>query len=148
LRLTLGNKAFATGYSIPLVPDHGKLLHLFLVREPGRDAFAHVHPVRKGGKSFELALPPLPEGDYKIFCDLTFEESGLSSTATNFVHIPALPAGAPGGGPVARDPDDSWASLAAAAAPAVTWSNAVFRLPGGQQVVWRSTRPLRIKQEA
>ena len=24
LRLTLGNKAFATGYSIPLVPDHGK----------------------------------------------------------------------------------------------------------------------------
>ena len=76
LRLTLGQKAYAANYRLQLMPDHGKLLHVFLVREPGRDAFAHAHPVRKGGKSFELALPPLPEGDYKIFCDLTFENPG------------------------------------------------------------------------
>jgi len=148
LRLTLGQKAYAANYRLQLMPDHGKLLHVFLVREPGRDAFAHVHPVRTGGKTFELALPPLPEGDYKIFCDLTFEESGMSSTATNSVHIPAVPAGAPGEGPLARDPDDSWASLAAAAAPARTSSNVVFRLPGGQQMVWNSARSIRVKQDA
>jgi hypothetical protein len=148
LRLTLGQKAYSQTYRLQLMPDHGKLLHVFLVREPGRDAFAHVHPVRKGGKTFELALPPLPEGDYKIFCDLTFEESGMSSTATNSVHIPAMPANASGEGPVVRDPDDSWASLAATAAPVQTSSNVVFRLPGGKEVVWTSAQPIRVKQDA
>ncbi len=148
LRLTLGQKAYSQTYRLQLMPDHGKLLHVFLVREPGRDAFAHVHPVRKGGKTFELALPPLPEGDYKIFCDLTFEESGMSSTATNSLHIPPMPANASGGVSLSPDPDDSWATNAIAIAAAQTSSNVVFRLPGGQQVIWNSAQPIRVKQDA
>ncbi|MGO8701521.1 MAG: hypothetical protein ACLQVY_27875 [Limisphaerales bacterium] len=87
LSLTLGNSAQP---ELDLAPDHGKLLHLFLAGQPDHRAFGHVHPVRRGDRNFEVALPPLPEGDYELFCDLTFA-SGFSSTATNFVHLPPLP---------------------------------------------------------
>ena len=154
LQLTLGKKAFRPNDSIRLVPDHGKLLHVFLVREPGLDAFAHVHPVRVphsefGGNTFEAALPPLPEGNYKIFCDLTFEDSGLSSTATNSVRIPALTgATAKEGLALEPDPDDSWASYSLEAVPAASGANAAFHLAGGPAVIWKSAWPLRAKQDA
>jgi len=149
LHLTLGQKAFAPNYSIPLAADHGKLLHLFLVREPNRDGFAHVHPVRTGGKTFEVALPPLAEGDYRVLCDLTFEESGLSTTATNSVRLAPMPAAAVDKArPLEPDPDDSWASYPVESVATLTGSNGTCRLPGGDQVVWGSAFPIRAKQDA
>lgn len=86
----------------PLIPDHGKLMHLFLVREPGLDAFAHLHPVPRGSQErFEAALPPLPAGRYRVYGDVV-HESGFPQTLTDVVEIPATPAGP------ATDPDDSW----------------------------------------
>ncbi len=77
-----------------LVPDHGKLLHLFPgwpARSPGIRSYPSGAPGQHN--FFEVALPPLPEGDYELFCDLTLE-SGLSSTATNSIHLPPVPASA------------------------------------------------------
>src|SRR6185295_16558131 len=90
LRLEVGKKFFQSNNKSSLIPDHGKLMHLFLVREDSRDAFAHLHPIRKEGYTFEVAVPPLPEGRYAIFCDMTFE-GGVSSTATNSTLLPAAP---------------------------------------------------------
>jgi hypothetical protein len=91
----------------PLMPDHGKLMHLFLVREPGLDAFAHLHPVPEGDRQdrFRVALPPLPPGRYRLYADIV-HESGFHQTLTDTVEIPAGASGGP------ADPDDSW-SLAA-----------------------------------
>jgi hypothetical protein len=63
----------------PLVPDHGRLMHLFLMREPKLDAFAHLHPLRRSSATFESALPGLPPGRYRVCADVT-HESGFAQT--------------------------------------------------------------------
>lgn len=90
----------------PLVPEHGKLMHLFLVRDSGMDVFAHLHPVKLDYKTFEAPLPELPAGDYRVYADVTYE-TGFSDTLTAHVRLPepAIPATA---APRAPDPDDGW----------------------------------------
>jgi hypothetical protein len=148
LQLTVGKEFFRHNEKASLIPDHGKLMHLFLVREGSRDAFAHLHPIKKKDYTFDVALPPLPEGRYDIFCDLTFE-GGMSSTATNSVEL--APVAAQSESPtqaVERDPDDSWAAITAKAVPAVDVSNPIFHLPDGEQVEWKCQKPLRAKRDA
>jgi hypothetical protein len=90
----------------PLMPDHGKLMHMFLVREPALDAFAHVHPVPKGKEEFRAALPPLPPGSYRVYADVV-HESGFPQTLVDMVRIPVAP-GAESAAGLQPDPDDSW----------------------------------------
>jgi hypothetical protein len=71
-----------------LVPDHGKLMHLFLVREPGLDAFAHLHPSRLDSLTFQVTLPVLPPGRYKVYGDVV-HRSGYAETITAAAEIPA-----------------------------------------------------------
>ena len=88
-----------------LVPEHGKLMHAFVVRQPSLDAFAHLHPLRIDDQHFETTLPPLPAGNYKIYADIT-HSSGLTHTLVADV---ALPESASTGFTHA-DEDDSWAA--------------------------------------
>src|SRR6185503_18856856 len=119
-----------------------------LVREGSRNAFAHLHPIRKRGLVFEVAVPPLPEGRYAIFCDLTFE-GGVGSTATNSIELPSRPAlNDPAGPAVERDPDDSWSSYPDDSVPAAATASPVCRLPAGKQVMWNAQKPLRVEQDA
>jgi hypothetical protein len=98
-----------TGASWPgLVPDHGKLMHVFMVREPDLDVLAHLHPVRRTHRQFDAALPPLPAGDYRLYADVT-HETGFSQTLTALARVPEAPSGPVSGAPMPSvDPDDSW----------------------------------------
>jgi len=121
-----------------------------------------VHPVRSGGKTFDLALPELPEGEYKILCDLTLSDSELSSTASGSVHVPAIPGDAAANSsavssepspvsevrsPVSIDPDDSWVVASPESAPTNT-ADASFALPDGCKAFWKAHPPLRAKHDA
>lgn len=88
-KLALAIKAArGTAGRLQLLPDHGKLMHLFLVREPQLDSMAHLHPVRTGARAFEVALPAaLPPGHYQLYADITYE-SAFSATLTAGVEIP------------------------------------------------------------
>jgi len=89
----------------PLTPDHGKLMHLFLVRESGNDVLGHVHPAPVRAQDvFEAPLPPLPGGRYRVFADVT-HENGFAQTLTGSVELPEPPSA---GGSAAGDPDDSF----------------------------------------
>jgi len=70
-----------------LVPDHGKLMHLFLIREPELNVFAHLHPLRVDGRTFALEVPRLPPGDYQLYGDVTFE-NGMNQTLVARVALP------------------------------------------------------------
>ena len=91
LTLAIDDPRWAAGRGRPgaaLLPDHGKLMHLFLVRAEDLSAFAHVHPVRDGDALFTVPLPPLPAGEYRIYADIV-HENGFAPTLVNTVRVPA-----------------------------------------------------------
>jgi hypothetical protein len=70
-----------------LVPDHGHLMHLFLVRWPEMDRVFHLHPEQTATGYFETAAPSIPRGTYRIYGDIV-HESGLAETAVGEVSLP------------------------------------------------------------
>ena len=147
-----------------LVADHGKLAHLFLIREPDGNAFAHLHPVRRDRRTFEGVLPPLPAGSYQLYAELT-REDGRSDTLIAKVAVPA-PIGvapqpamldevicqspiAPVGDaaqPFALDADDSWHVGRAPSAPAATRTQ-ISPLMGGSRMVFQNAGELVANRE-
>ena len=107
---------------VPVAPDHGKMMHLFLVDAANKGVFAHLHPVEQDSLVFVGEVPWLPQGEYRLFADIMLE-NGLALTATNVLDLPELP-----GKLAPSDSDDSWSN---ASAVAVADSSATAALGGG-----------------
>src|SRR5262249_17799715 len=75
----------------PLVADHGKLVHLFLISDAGMSSFAHLHPARViSDKNSAAKLPPLNEGNYSVYADIN-HESGFTETLVSKISLTNTP---------------------------------------------------------
>jgi hypothetical protein len=117
-----------------LIPDHGHLMHLFLVRVPQMDHFYHLHPETTDSQTFTQQLPALPAGHYQMFADIV-RASGFPDTMVAEIDLPDLAGGAARG-------DDS--ETAAPPLPASLQSTNISALPDGGRMVWeRDSNPIR-----
>ncbi len=109
LKLVIRDTAEFRSIFVPVAPDHGKMMHLFLVGGQNMDVFAHLHPIETDSLVFVGQMPWLPAGSYRLFADIMLD-NGLALTASDTVSVP------PAIGNVApSDSDDAWASAPAAA---------------------------------
>jgi hypothetical protein len=84
-----------------LVPDHGRLMHAFVVGQGPVPLFLHLHPESSPEGIRRSEVGDLPAGEYQVFVDVT-HAMGSTQTLTNrlVVSQPIV-----GGG--FKDPDDS-----------------------------------------
>lgn len=107
-----------------LVPDHGHLMHLFMVSMPQMESFWHLHPQQDGAGEFSQVLPAMPAGHYKVFADVV-HASGFAETYVSEINL-----GSTNGRTTApQDQDD-------AGEEGIPASDTVSRLPDGYRMVW------------
>ena len=113
----------------PLIPDHGHLVHVFLMRVPALDEFWHLHPGPTAPGTFAVDLPSVPAGRYQVFADIVYA-SGFPETLVSTIDLPEV-VGRPLRG------DDS-----ATAAPPIRNSGGdtrVFDFPDGSgRMLWKA----------
>jgi len=80
---------------VNIIPDHGHLMHLFLVRMPQMDRFYHLHPDQTSADNFTEKRFAVDGGNYSLFADIV-RESGFPDTMTAQLTLPNLSANSAG----------------------------------------------------
>lgn len=125
--------AWAQGIKMDdLVPDHGHLMHLFLVRTPDMKSFWHLHPDQSSPEEFVAKLPAMPAGHYSIYADIV-HGNGFPETQIGSIDLPEVHSQ-----PLSGD-DSGSADISA--------SETVAQLSDGYRMVWeRGAARLRAQQ--
>ena len=86
LQIMITDELWLDGMVPDLMLDHGKIMHLYLIKED-YSQLCHLHPKRnkKNPNLFEVVLPNIEYGKYYLYMDITFE-SGFSSTLINQIN--------------------------------------------------------------
>jgi hypothetical protein len=109
-----------------LLPDHGHLMHLYAIRQPGMDAVFHLHPAPVAAGDLRMTLPSMPAGDYKLYADIV-HANGFPETLTASLTVP------PNMPPAPLASED-----ASAMPPALAKGDlgTAYRLPDSYTMVW------------
>jgi hypothetical protein len=113
-----------------VIPDHGHLMHLFLIGLPTLERMWHLHPKRTEGGQFEEDLPSMPAGKYQLFADIV-DKTGFPWTLVGTIDLPEIK-----GGVLAGD-DSAWSGPPL---KATSDDSTTARLSGGGRILWRRGR--------
>jgi len=127
LVLALTNPPWAVPRKIDdFLPDHGHLMHLYMIRQPDAARVWHLHPEMTSSGTFTQALPPVPAGEYQLYGDVVHHD-GFGETMVARLVVPADLAGTPVSG------DDA--------------AGIRGQSPDGSHIVWdRDPQPLKARQ--
>ena len=113
-----------------LLLDHGHVMHLYAIRQPGMDAVFHLHPNQVAPGELRMTLPSMPAGEYKLYGDVV-HASGFPETLTADFTVPVTMHGG------ALDAED-----ASAMPPSLSGGQLgpAYTLPDGYTMVWDQTK--------
>ena len=122
------------------IPDHNHLMHLYMIRWPQMDVVFHLHPDPVATGEFQLALPSVPAGDYRLYADVV-HAIGFPETIVGNIALPQI-----SGRPLQGDDAEGKASplnvSPAGETAGLVGSEQRFRLPDGYTMVWKKPAQL------
>jgi hypothetical protein len=110
------------------IPDHGHLMHLYMIREPGLDVVYHLHPEPRDPGVFQLDLPDMSPGTYLLYADVV-HANGFPETLVSSIKLASSITGRKLAGDDASGRAKPWQEASG--------SSTEFRLPDGYRMVWR-----------
>ena len=113
-----------------VIPDHGHLMHLFLIRTPDLSGLWHLHPERISGGAFAEDLPAMSAGRYQVFADIV-SKTGYPWTLVGTIDLPQI-----NGRPLTND-DSSWSGPPLAATSSAAKDSQISQLSDGGRMVWQ-----------
>jgi len=117
-----------------VIPDHGHVMHLFLISLPGMERMWHLHPDRADGSAFAERLPAMPAGQYEVFADIV-DKNGFPWTLVGNLELPQI------NGTALVGDDSDWEGPRLTSPLSET---TLAQLPDGARMVWeRGDGPLK-----
>jgi hypothetical protein len=122
------------------IPDHNHLMHLYMIRWPQMDVVFHLHPDPVATGEFQLALPSVPAGEYRLYADVV-HAIGFPETIVGTIALPQI------SGRSLQGDDAEGKASPVGASPAgetagQTGLDQRFPLPDGYTMVWKKPAQL------
>jgi len=119
--------------------DHDHLMHLYMLRWPAMDVVFHLHPQPIATGNFQLTLPSVPAGTYRLYADVV-HANGFPETMVSSITLPFI-----SGRPLAGDDAEGTAESLKANGDA-TLTKSSYRLPDGYTMIWKRPDTLASKR--
>ena len=120
------------------IPDHNHLMHLYMIRWPQMDVVLHLHPEPVATGEFQLPLPTVSAGNYRLYADVV-HAIGFPETIVGDITLPQI-----SGRPLAGDDAEGQSAPVGqpSSDPAGLAAEQQFKLADGYTMVWKKPASL------